>query len=186
MSNWSIRDLLDAGAGVLLMVVLFQVVGGVVSAAGVPTLSIGGGAVLSSPPVSFSDLNTDDRLQYATGWADTATAIIVILALIAVVLPRIVWENEATVAWGRRARLLLIAVAAVAVLTAVGAAVAIYNLIYQPGLPNFIGNNAEAASPVARSAATLVLALLAVAGSWVSWNHGGPGTEPGPTTDASS
>jgi hypothetical protein len=177
----------DLVASAFLVAVVFRAIGGVVAAISTPSLPGTSTGLLGGVPTVL-DLSAYERLYYASGWGDLISAMLIVLAAAAVVVPRLIWAGEVELTWPRRARRLITAIVVVAALTAVAAALFIVDALVKPGFPSGLKLTFQDAVTVAEAAGAL---LVSTAGAVVAWkafsnwagesaSPGQGGTAPGP------
>lgn len=172
--GFTLAKVFDLTGLVLLMAIVVDALGSVISAITLP--EIGGSAGIIS-----SDVGTFDRVTTGAGWAAGAfVGVLLLLAIGVVVLPRIFLEAEMEPEWPDRARHLLIATLAISFLSVVANLVTIFTTLAHPGLPSSFISSSSQARIVGQAAAGLVLDVLAAVLAWATWPHAALQFEPGP------
>lgn len=166
--QWPLVRILDLAAVVLAGAVVVQVVGSALSAAGVPSLPAEFGAGGQNPFPLFS------RIQSATFWADALTGLMLLAALAACVLPRLVWNVPPGDSWPRFAPRAAVSICGLALLAAVAGMVETGNII-----GNTPVRGPEESWSVAATLAGVALNGLAAALSWFSVAYVREPEEPG-------
>lgn len=168
--QWPLVRVLDLAAVVLAGAVLVQVVGGALSAAGVPSVSLPGefGSGDQNQIPLFS------RIESATLWANALTGLMLLAALAACVLPRLVWDVPPGDGWPRFAPRAAVSICGLAALAAVAGIVEIGNII-----GNTPVRNPNESWSVAATLAGVALNGLAALLSWFSVAYVREPEEPG-------
>lgn len=170
----TLAKVFDLTGLVLLVAIVVDAVGSIVSAITLP--EIGGTAGIIN-----SAVGTFDRLTTGAGWAAGAfVGVLLLLAIGVVVLPRIILEAEMEPEWPERARRLVIATAAISVLSVAANGVTIFTTLAHPGLPSSLISSSQQARVVGQAASGLVLQILATALAWAAWPHAVSPFDPGP------
>ena len=163
--GWPLSKTFDLVALFLVLAVDARAIGGIISAAGFPSIHINLGTEQTNPSIALGQsdfLPTVLRLEYGTGWADLTTGLLLLGGIGLVVIPRIVWNPLSGEEWVKFAPRFVMSIC---VLSGVSVVAAVTNIV------NLIWHSSESGSSVlsmyvAERVAALGLAALAAVLAW--------------------
>ena len=167
--GWPLSKTFDLVAVVLGSAVVVRAIGGIVAAAGAPTIHF------TPPVISGSGLSihqsdyvpTVIRLAYGTQWADLITGVLLLGSLGLVVIPRIVWDPSPEEQWLRLVPKLIMGICIVAAVGTVAAVTGIVNIIWHS---SYFSTSTETIS-IAEGISALGLVAITAVLAWFSMDY---------------